>query len=111
MSGPPLSEAEIRALVRRGIENGHLPVLRVAKLDGGYGQGHVCSVCDQEILKSQVEYEVRGARNRRLRFHIKRFAVWQLECAERAEAAGGTFPPGGPATDENRDRDEDGSDE
>jgi hypothetical protein len=93
MSGPPLSEREIRALVRQGIENGHLPILRVAKLDAGYGDGHACSVCAERILESQVEYEVRGARNRRLRFHIKCFALWQLECAGRIEPDGGAAPP------------------
>jgi hypothetical protein len=93
MSGPPLSEAEIRALVRNGIEHGHLPIMRVAELDGGFGQGDGCSVCEQKILKSQVEYEIRGPRNRLLRFHIKCFAVWQLECARHMEAKGGAPSP------------------
>src|SRR5581483_3337666 len=90
MSGPPIPERELRSRVRQRMDKGSLPVIRVANLDAGYGREHVCDVCDQQIAPAQIEYEVPAdSRGTPLRFHIKCFAVWQLECAQRLEAQGG----------------------
>ena len=88
MPGPAISETEIRALVRQRIENGSLPVLLVHTVDGGYGSGQTCRVCGEPILASQVEYEVREDSASRGKFHMKCYAIWQLECAERIQSSG-----------------------
>ena len=94
MPGPAITERELRARVRQRIDAGALPVLRVAHVDGGYGRDHACAVCEERIAPEQIEYEVHAYRHPRLRFHIKCFSVWQLECAQRIEDEGGS--PVGP---------------
>jgi len=81
--GPSISESALRTLVRQRIDVGELPVMRVAHLDAGYGHDRACSVCAQQILPTQIEYDVFPGPEQRLRFHIKCFSLWQLECAER----------------------------
>ena len=104
MSGPAIPEGELRARARQLIDKGDIPVLKVADIDGGHGRGHVCSVCGQQISNSQIEYEPRGiAWHRPLRFHIKCFAVWQLECAQRIDTQGGS-PSRGPSAIDDPDK-------
>lgn len=86
MPGPPIPEGELRALVRRLIESGELPVLLVHNVDGGYGSERPCQVCRENILTTQVEYEVREDSPARGQFHMRCFAVWQLECGERIQS-------------------------
>lgn len=88
MSGPPVPEEHIRSLVHKRMQAGELPVIRVRNIDGGYGSGAGCCVCEEPIQKSQVEYEAQVAEKRKLRFHIKCFALWQLECAQQLEQPG-----------------------
>jgi hypothetical protein len=58
-------------------------------------------VCGQQISNSQIEYEPRGiVWHRPLRFHIKCFTVWQLECAQRIDTQGGSPPRETPAIDD-----------
>ncbi len=85
MSGPPIPEEQIRSLVRKHTQAGDLPVMRLLNVDGGYGSGASCCVCGEPIQKSQVEYEAAVTDKRTLRFHIKCFALWQLECAQQLE--------------------------
>jgi hypothetical protein len=94
MSGPILSERKLRFLASQSLDVGRLPILRVSHLDAGYGRDRPCSLCELKISRSQVEYEVLYVWKHPLQFHIKCFAVWQLECALRTEAQSGS-PPGG----------------
>jgi len=66
--------------------------MRVANLNAGSGRDHLCAVCAERISTSQIEYEVNVVRDLKLRFHIKCFAVWQLECARQTETQGGVPP-------------------
>ena len=83
MSGPAIPEPELRTLVRQRLEHGVLPVRRVAHLDAGYGHAQECAACGHAILPTQIEYDVLLEPQHRLRFHLKCFSLWQLECAER----------------------------
>lgn len=89
MPGPDIPEHALRALVRQRIKDRSLPVLKVTTLVGGYGHGQACSVCVEPIHSAQVEYEVPVHSHAALRFHIKCFSLWQLECAERLSSSGG----------------------
>ena len=100
MPGPSTPEPVIRLLARKRIATGTLPVLRVSDLDAGYGGGDSCCVCDEQINALQVQYDVQ-APHRRLRFHIKCFALWQLECARLIEASGASPPRDPRATDDD----------
>ena len=86
MPGPPISESEIRTIVRQLIETGRLPVLLVHNVDGGYGSERSCRICGEPILTTQVEYEVREGSPARGAFHMKCYAIWQLECGERVQS-------------------------
>lgn len=85
MSGPLIPEEQIRFLVRKRMTTGELPVMRIQNIIGGNGNGALCCVCGEQIQQSQIEYEARlTAADTRL-FHIKCFALWQLECAQQLE--------------------------
>ena len=85
MPGPPIPEEQIRSLVRKHMRAGELPVIRVLNVAGGYGSGALCCVCGEQIQHSQAEYEAALTSERTLQFHIKCFALWQLECAQQLE--------------------------
>ncbi len=101
MPGPAIPERELRSIVRRRIGEGALPVIRVVTLTAGYGRDHACAVCSEQIVPSQAEYEVLDPLGKPLRFHIKCFSEWQLECAQRIEAQSGS--PGGRFTAQEPD--------
>jgi hypothetical protein len=74
-----LRDTELRMRVRQRIEQGTLPVVLPNKIFAGYGTGHRCVACDEEITQTQVEYEVAESPGRPLRFHLGCHVVWQLE--------------------------------
>ena len=75
-----LRDVELRIRVRRLIEHGTLPQMLSEQIAAGYGAGHRCVACDQEITRIQIEYDV-GTAGSPLRFHLGCHVVWQLECA------------------------------
>lgn len=83
-----LQDHDLRARIRRLIEEGVLPVMVPEQIAGGYGSGHLCVACDQPITGTQVEYEVQDPRdNKPLRFHLGCHVVWQIECVKRVQSA------------------------
>ncbi len=87
-------ENELRGVARELIRAGRLPCGPPAHMWGGYGCDLPCSLCEQVILRSDVEYEIeqRTADGlKQYRFHFLCHAAWQLECIReqtlRAETA------------------------
>jgi len=75
----------LRLRVRRLIDNGRLPRESYIQIDACYGDGNVCSVCDQPITRYQVEYDSFDLSTAKsLSFHLPCYAVWQLECKLRS---------------------------
>jgi hypothetical protein len=77
-----LRDAGLRARIKQLVEGGQLPCLVPKHIAAGYGSGHVCIACDEQIANAQVEYEVQNDTDgTRLTFHFGCYVVWQLECA------------------------------
>jgi hypothetical protein len=75
--------------VRRLIEDGRLPADLDSQIDASYGEGGVCSLCDQPIARTQVEYDCSDARTaKNLSFHFPCYAIWQRECKLRVADSG-----------------------
>ena len=56
---PDFRDAGLRKRVRGLIEQGSLPVAPpTQRMAAGYGTGHTCSACDEQITGAQMEYEV-----------------------------------------------------
>ena len=75
-----LRDAKLRMHVRQLIEYGTLPKMLPQQIAAGYGAGHRCVACDQEITRTQIEYDV-GTAGSPLRFHLGCHVLWQMECA------------------------------
>ena len=74
----------LRLRVRRLIDDGSLPPESHVQIDARYGDGSVCSACDQPITRYQVEYDSFDlCTTKSLSFHLACYAVWQLECKLR----------------------------
>jgi hypothetical protein len=79
-------ESELLYRVQQRINDGRLPVARAPSVSAGYAAGsESCAVCDQQLAKGQVSYEVTGPRP--LIFHRKCYMAWQRECAQRIAEA------------------------
>lgn len=89
MPGPPIPEAELRSLVRQRIGAKAIPVALVTQVWGGYGRDEPCCVCGEVIQHSQIEYEARVPDDGKFAFHMKCYALWQLECGERVGSVAG----------------------
>ena len=77
--------AQLRARIRKRIDEGHLPLLRPDyRISAGYGSGTKCVVCGKPITGSQVEYEVEDPVDAALLgFHLDCHELWQRECGAR----------------------------
>jgi hypothetical protein len=79
------NEAALRRLARLVLESGTLPRRDPDRTWGGPGVDVPCTVCAHPITSDQVEYEVQFARDGgnpgldRFHFHMRCFAVWELE--------------------------------
>lgn len=83
-TGAVMLERELRSRVRRRVSNGHLPVTLVTLINGGYGSGHKCVVCDKRVKRDEAEHDVLDPRDgSHLIFHFACYVVWQRECARR----------------------------
>jgi hypothetical protein len=80
-------ESELLYRVRQRFHDGRLPVANAPSVSAGYAAGtECCAVCDQQIARDQVSYEITGPAP--LIFHRKCYMIWQRECAQRiADAA------------------------
>jgi hypothetical protein len=80
-------ELELKKLAVERIQCGLLPAEVPKQIWAGNGRGEPCSLCDQSIAGSEMEYELAAAAldgtNLTVRFHIRCHALWQLELARR----------------------------
>ena len=77
------SDQHLLHAARASLASGRLPRFQSQCIWGGYGRGHVCSLCGEPIRSNEVEFEVpeddAGTRPA-FRFHITCHDAWQLEC-------------------------------
>jgi hypothetical protein len=79
---PQFRDAVLRRRVRQLIEQGRLPLAPPPqRLAAGYGTGHTCAACDEQITSAQMECSVEAA-GIPLWFHLGCRLIWQLECAQ-----------------------------
>lgn len=79
---PQFRDIELRGRVRQLLEQGKLPLMpSIERMAAGYGTGHTCVACNQQITSAQMEYEV-GGTDTPLWFHLGCRLIWQLECAQ-----------------------------
>jgi hypothetical protein len=79
-----LRDFELRARIRRCIDEEWLPVFLPGRITAGYGSGLKCHACDQPIVPSEIKYDVQDPGNAaRLRFHLGCYVLWQTECVKR----------------------------
>ena len=82
-------EEQLRTRARERILAGQLTCGDPIHVWGGYGSDLTCSLCDQIIGRTDVEYEVEhqiGQAVHHYRFHFLCHAAWQLECAREASS-------------------------
>jgi hypothetical protein len=80
-----MTPSKLNALVKEKINNGMLPSCEPARLWAGPGSGELCVVCDTQIKREQMEFEVEApARTRSsgkaLRFHSRCHTAWSHQC-------------------------------
>ena len=81
-AGRPPDVSSVREKIAARLNAGTLPQELPEKMRGGYGGDHACSICDDPILATQVEYiyEMPGEI---LRLHIGCCGLWQAELLRR----------------------------
>ncbi len=81
-------ELELRRVALERIERGLLPTQIPKTVWAGHGTEQACSLCDEAIRRTDMEYELvesDGSAGRRIvRFHLRCHAIWQLELAGRS---------------------------
>jgi len=70
-------------LVRDKLDAGTLPHDSPVKLWAGHGRGQLCTVCEQPILTSQVEYEPQYDGHPPVRLHVGCHSLWEAERRRR----------------------------
>lgn len=73
----------LRRIARERCESGNLPKNRPLRTWAGPGNGQPCSLCEQPIAASQMEYEAEvpdGTALRVFRFHLSCLETWLLVC-------------------------------
>lgn len=102
-AGPDPSYADLRARAREQLNSGRLPTRVVESVAAGYGSpGKICSLCEEPITPTQVEYEVVGYVEQPLILHMTCYAAWRDECLQRAPRIGtSSAPPANPAPSTN----------
>lgn len=79
--GSHLSEARLCWMAGGRIHADRLPVMLSAFFRPRHGSNELCQVCDRQIDRYQVEYQVKDARDGcELAFHLMCYRAWQLEC-------------------------------
>lgn len=76
-------ELELRKTALERMERGLLPRTIPKTIWAGGGSGQPCSLCDQVIAGTDMEYELPepdgGGGQRIVRLHLRCHALWQLE--------------------------------
>lgn len=79
----------LRDAARERIEQSRLPCTKPARMWGGRGSGHACSLCDRPILDSEPEMELEYEGTDRqsvIRFHLQCQSIWD-EARQQLESA------------------------
>lgn len=96
-AGPDSSYIDLRARAREQVNCGRLPSRLVESVSAGYGSsGKLCSLCDQPITATQVEYEVSGYAKETFTLHVSCYTAWRDECLERTLERGQASQPANP---------------
>jgi len=78
-------EARLREQAREAVQNGKLPARAPDRTWGGPGVGAACSVCDLQVTKDQLEFEIQFQHEvapfglDKFHVHIRCFAAWEFE--------------------------------
>ena len=78
-------EEILREKARAAVMNGKLPARRPDRTWGGPGVGAVCTVCNEPVTPSQMEFEIQFSRDGdnpgldKYHVHIRCFAAWEFE--------------------------------
>ena len=73
-------EDGLRAVARKLITDGILPVTLSTAVSAGYGTGTLCRLCQMRIERDHVEYEITDARDGgSFSFHLICHAAWRCE--------------------------------
>jgi hypothetical protein len=77
-----------------------LPREEPVKTSGGYGHGHPCDACDEDIQKAQVEYQIDALGDRTYRLHLGCYGRWAAEIYRGRWIT--TVPPAGSRSSRER---------
>ena len=84
----PVTEAELRTLVREVLRAGTVPRREPDYTWGGDGVNAACTICEELVRVDQMEYEVQFAHDGsspgrdRFHMHVRCFVMWELERAK-----------------------------
>lgn len=74
-------EAQLRRMASTRIADESLPVMFPVSMCPQHGSGEMRQVCDQQIGRYRIEYQVADARDGyALAFHLLCYRAWQFEC-------------------------------
>ena len=78
----------LRAIVRRRLRDGSLPMNNIPRVWGGPGNGETCDVCASVVTKAEFVMDVISATDGRgVRLHVECFSVWESERAQARRVA------------------------
>lgn len=75
-------ERRLRLLARQKIREGSLPEHVPPSVLAGPGAGDTCTLCNERIAPSDIEYEFRHE-GRHYYMHLRCHGLWQLAVADR----------------------------
>jgi hypothetical protein len=74
----------LRNRIRQKVEDHELPGVAPARIGAGYGCGSRCDVCDEEVSRGEIAYDVQDDGGAVLMsLHLECYILWQLECLAR----------------------------
>lgn len=81
-----MTEAEIRARIRRLHASGDIPCEEPERTWGGNGLGEYCAACSEIIPRDEIELEVDLPSGKRIRLHRRCHQFWLEECEPMRQA-------------------------
>jgi hypothetical protein len=85
-----MEEDALREKARSALQAGKIPDRRPDRTWGGPGVGAACAICDLQVQRDQMEFEIEFARNGSNpgldKFHV------HIRCLPRGSSSGGETP-------------------